>query len=105
MPDELGVGEQHRIALARGLMTEPEILILDEPTGTIDPITLNDVIKAILQSRKELNQTYIIMSHDTDFVKRVCDRAILMRGGKLIEFGPPDKIVDLFKESEQVMGA
>ncbi|OFV68639.1 methyl coenzyme M reductase system, component A2 [Methanosarcinales archaeon] len=105
MPDELGVGEQHRIALARGLMTEPEILILDEPTGTIDPITLNDVIKAILRSRKELNQTYIIMSHDTDFVKRVCDRAILMSGGKLIEIGPPEKIVDLFKEREQVMGA
>ncbi|OFV65987.1 MAG: ABC transporter, ATP binding protein [Candidatus Syntrophoarchaeum butanivorans] len=105
MPDELGVGEQHRIALARALMTEPDILILDEPTGTIDSLTLNDVIRAILRSRKELNQTYIIMSHDVDFVERVCDRAMLMSGGEMVKVGEPSEIVKLFKEREKVMGA
>ncbi|HEC57279.1 MAG TPA: ATP-binding cassette domain-containing protein, partial [Candidatus Syntrophoarchaeum butanivorans] len=98
-------GEQHRIALARALMTEPDILILDEPTGTIDSLTLNDVIRAILRSRKELNQTYIIMSHDVDFVERVCDRAMLMSGGEMVKVGEPSEIVKLFKEREKVMGA
>ncbi len=104
MPDELGVGEQHRVALARALMTEPELLILDEPTGTIDSLTLNDVIKAILQSRKELHQTYLIMSHDIDFMERVCDRAMFMSGGEVIKIGKPDEIIKLFKEQGSVMG-
>ncbi|MCW7077504.1 MAG: methyl coenzyme M reductase system, component A2, partial [Candidatus Syntrophoarchaeum sp.] len=104
LPDELGVGEQHRVALARALMTEPELLILDEPTGTIDSLTLNDVIRAILQSRKEMNQTYLIMSHDIDFMERVCDRAMLMSGGEVIKIGEPSEIIRLFKDREEVMG-
>ncbi|WP_456486990.1 methyl coenzyme M reductase system, component A2 [Candidatus Alkanophaga liquidiphilum] len=102
-PDELGEGERHRIALARALMKEPEILILDEPTGTIDSITQNVIAKAILSSRAELGQTYIIMSHDPDFIEKVCDRAILMRGGKIVEIGDPRNIVKMFKEIEKPM--
>ncbi|MHC1566150.1 MAG: methyl coenzyme M reductase system, component A2, partial [Candidatus Syntropharchaeales archaeon] len=85
-------------------MTEPELLILDEPTGTIDSLTLNDVIRAILQSRKEMNQTYLIMSHDIDFMERVCDRAMLMSGGEVIRIGEPSEIIRLFKDREEVMG-
>ncbi|MHC1585661.1 MAG: ATP-binding cassette domain-containing protein, partial [Candidatus Syntropharchaeia archaeon] len=103
-PDSLGEGERHRIALARAMMTEPDILILDEPTGTIDPLTLNDIAKAILTSREELGQTYVIMSHDPAFVETVCDRAMLMRGGKIVKIGEPKEVIALFKELEKPMG-
>ena len=97
-PDTVSEGEKQRIALARALMTEPHILILDEPTGTIDPLTLNDITRSILKSREELGQTYIIISHDPSFVETVCDRAMLMKSGKIIETGAPEIIVNLFDE-------
>ena len=86
-PDELSVGEKHRVALAQVLIKEPKIIILDEPTGTMDPITRVIVTDSILKARKELEQTFIIISHDMDFVLDVCDRSALMRGGKILDVG------------------
>jgi len=103
-PDELGEGERHRVALARALMTEPEVLILDEPTGTIDSVTQNVIAKAILSSREKLNQTFIIMSHDPEFIKKVCNRVMLMRGGRIVETGEPEKMVKLFEKIEKTNG-
>ena len=100
-PHELSVGERHRCALAQVLIKEPRIVILDEPTGTMDPITRNIVAESIHKSRVELEQTYIIVSHDMDFVLNVCDRAGLMRNGKLIKVGKPEEIVPLLTEEEK----
>ncbi|MDY6930789.1 MAG: ATP-binding cassette domain-containing protein, partial [Halobacteriota archaeon] len=97
-PDFVSEGEKQRIALARALMTEPSVLILDEPTGTVDPITMNDITRSILKSREELGQTYVIVSHDPEFVETVCDRAMLMKAGQKVETGDPNKIVKLFEE-------
>ncbi|MCK9151557.1 methyl coenzyme M reductase system, component A2 [Methanobacterium alcaliphilum] len=91
--NELSGGERHRIALAQVLIKEPNIVILDEPTGTMDPITRIQVSDSIIKARKELNQTFIIISHDMDFVLDVCDKASLMRGGKILKTGLPDEIV------------
>jgi methyl coenzyme M reductase system subunit A2 len=103
-PDLISEGEKHRVALARALMTEPHILILDEPTGTIDPVTINDISRSILSSRKALGQTYLIISHDPSFIELVCDRTMLMKAGKVIEIGPPKGIVDLYKKISIPMG-
>jgi len=86
-PDELSGGERHRVALAQVLIKEPNIIILDEPTGTMDPITRVQVTDSIRKARDELNQTFLIISHDMDFVLDVCDRAALMRGGKILKIG------------------
>ncbi len=93
-PDELSGGERHRVALAQVLIKEPKIIILDEPTGTMDPITRIQVTDSIRKAREELNQTFLIISHDMDFVLDVCDRASLMRGGKILKTGDPEGIVD-----------
>ncbi len=93
MPDELSEGERHRAALAQVLIKEPRIVILDEPTGTMDPITTVEVSNSILAARKNLEQTFVIVSHDTDFVKAVCDRGILMFRGKITTEGTPDELV------------
>ena len=65
-PDELSGGERHRVALAQVLIKEPNIIILDEPTGTMDPITRIQVTDSIRKARDELSQTFLIISHDMD---------------------------------------
>ncbi len=104
-PDELSGGERHRVALAQVLIREPNIVILDEPTGTMDPITRVQVTDSIRSARDELNQTFLIISHDMDFVLEVCDRAALMRGGKILKTGDPKIIVEDLtpKEKEKML--
>ena len=80
-PGELSDGERHRVALAQVLIREPRIVILDEPTGTMDPITKMDVKHSILHARDEMDETFIVVSHDMEFVRDVCDRVALVRGG------------------------
>ncbi|NYB51435.1 MAG: methyl coenzyme M reductase system, component A2 [Methanobacteriaceae archaeon] len=100
-PDELSGGERHRVALAQVLIKEPKIVILDEPTGTMDPITRVQVTDSIRKARDELNQTFLIISHDMDFVLDVCDRASLMRGGRILKIGLPSEIVDDLTRKEK----
>ena len=100
-PDELSGGERHRVAIAQVLIKEPNIVILDEPTGTMDPITRVQVTDSILKAREELEQTFLIISHDMDFVIDVCDRTALMRGGRLLKIGEPEEIVKELSPDEK----
>jgi methyl coenzyme M reductase system subunit A2 len=101
VPDELSQGERHRVALAQVLIREPNLVILDEPTGTMDPITKKDVSNSILTARAEIGETFMIVSHDLDFVREVCDRAALMRAGKIISIGPTAQVLDVLTEQEK----
>ncbi|MFZ3146260.1 MAG: methyl coenzyme M reductase system, component A2 [Methanothrix sp.] len=101
MPHELSEGERHRVAMAQVLIKEPRIVVLDEPTGTMDAITKIEVTNSILNAREELGETFIIVSHDMDFVKNVCDRAMLMRNGRAIFTGLPDEVLSKITEEEE----
>jgi len=104
-PGQLSEGERHRVALAQVLIREPRLIILDEPTGTMDPLTKIDVKHSILHARDEMDETFIVVSHDMDFVKDICDRLALMRGGKIIRIGKTDEVLSSLTEDErQVMG-
>lgn len=92
-PDALSVGEKQRIALARTMIIEPRFVVLDEPTGTMDPITRQAVAKSVLHARKELNETFLIVSHDMDFILACCDRVGLMKGGKMVALGTPQEVL------------
>jgi len=100
-PGELSNGERHRVALAQVLIREPLLVILDEPTGTMDPITKQDVKHSILHARDEMEETFIVVSHDMDFVRDICDRLALMRGGKIIDIGPTAVILAQVTEEER----
>ena len=100
-PGELSDGERHRVALAQVLIREPRLVILDEPTGTMDPITKQDVKHSILHARDEMDETFIVVSHDMDFVRDICDRLALMRGGKIIDIGPTATILAKVAEEEK----
>ncbi|HQP71099.1 MAG TPA: methyl coenzyme M reductase system, component A2 [Methanoculleus sp.] len=104
-PGQLSEGEKHRVALAQVLIREPRLVVLDEPTGTMDPITKLDVKHSILHSREEMDETFIVVSHDIDFVRDICDRVALMRGGKIIQMGPTEEVLAHLTEDERkVMG-
>jgi methyl coenzyme M reductase system subunit A2 len=99
-PDELSEGERHRAALAQVLIREPHLIILDEPSGTMDPITKADVARSIKNARNELGQTFIIVSHDLEFVLSTCEEVILMREGKIVSQGKPNDVLKTFTAEE-----
>lgn len=101
LPDQLSEGEKHRVALAQVLIREPRIILLDEPTGTMDPITKIDVKHSILHAREDMEETFIVVSHDMDFVREICDRAALMRNGKIVKIGPTNEVLEYLTQEER----
>lgn len=102
-PDDISEGERHRVAIARVLIKEPKIVLLDEPTGTADPLTRQEIVRSIRKSQADLDQTYLIVSHDIDFILNVCDRAALMRAGKIVSLGKPDEVIQVMRDQEKAM--
>jgi methyl coenzyme M reductase system subunit A2 len=105
MTDETSEGERHRIALAQVLIKEPRIVIMDEPTGTMDPITKMSVATSILKAREEIGETFVIVSHDMDFINEICDRVALMREGKIVDIGKPKNVLSHLTEEEWIKAA
>ncbi len=105
MTDELSEGERHRIALAQVLIKEPRIVIMDEPTGTMDPITKVAVTNSILKARDEVGETFVVVSHDMDFVNEICDRVALMRDGKIVDLGVPNSVLSQLTDEEKLKAA
>jgi len=99
---ELSVGERQRVTMAQVLMREPRIIIFDEPTGTMDPVTKNEVANSILTARQETGTTFVIVSHDMEFVSQVCDRVALMRLGKMVAIGDVEAVIAKVGEEDKV---
>lgn len=98
-PGELSEGERHRLALAQVLIKEPHVIVLDELTGTMDPITKRYVANSIISAREGIGEAFIIVSHDMDVVRMVCDRVAYMNGGKIISIGKPEEVLPLIIEA------
>jgi len=96
---ELSGGQKVRTTLALALCSKPDIIMLDEPFGDLDPLTLRIVANSIKRINKELNTTIIIISHNLNFIKELSKRAILIEDGKLIDDGDTLDILDKFKNS------
>jgi methyl coenzyme M reductase system subunit A2 len=105
MSDEISEGERHRVALAQILMKEPVIVVMDEPTGTMDPITKMEVTKSILKAREKMGDTFVIVSHDMDFLEEICDRVALMRNGKIVDIGAPAAVLSKLTDKERLEAA
>jgi methyl coenzyme M reductase system subunit A2 len=78
---------------------------MDEPTGTMDPITKVSVTNSILKAREEIGETFVVVSHDIDFVNEICDRVALMRNGKIVDIGSPKNILSQLTEEERIEAA
>jgi methyl coenzyme M reductase system subunit A2 len=95
---ELSGGQKVRATLALVLTSNPEVLILDEPFGDLDPITLRMISNSLKRINKEFNTTILMVSHHMDFVKEVTTRVLMIDDGKLVEDGDPQKISNIFLE-------
>ena len=94
---ELSGGQKVRVMLALILISKPEFLLLDEPFGDLDPITLRTVTNSLKTISKKYNITIIMVSHNTEFIKELSNRALFMDDGKIIDDSEDmDKIVDDF---------
>lgn len=93
---ELSGGQKVRATLALALASNPEVLILDEPFGDLDPITLKIVSNSLKKINKEFKTTILMVSHHVDFIREVATRAIMIEDGKIIMDGDPDKLCDEF---------
>ncbi len=94
---ELSGGQKVRVMLALILVSKPEFLLLDEPFGDLDPITLRTVTNSLKKISKKYKITIVMISHNTDFIKELSNRALFMDDGKIIDDSEDmDKIVDDF---------
>lgn len=90
-PDELSGGEQQRVAIVRALAMKPEVMLFDEPTSSLDPEMVGEVLSVIKDLIYE-GMTTIISTHEMDFARDVADRVAVLDRGEIIEEGEPEKI-------------
>ena len=90
---ELSSGQKNRVSLAKSLINKPEILLLDEPTASLDP-DIGDFIRSYVQEYRSKNQvTILLASHNMNEVERLCDSIIMMKKGKIIDRGTCAEII------------
>ena len=91
-PHELSGGQRQRIMISTALMTDPELLIADEPTTALDVSTQNEILKTLFNLKNEFNTALLLITHDFSIVKKICTYVYIMFRGKIVEEGPVDKI-------------
>jgi methyl coenzyme M reductase system subunit A2 len=99
---ELSGGEKIRIALALSLVFNPKVLILDEPFGDLDPLTLRRVANSLKRVKTSFKPAIVLVSHQLDFVEEVADRCILLEDGKVIMDGNPPEVISHFMGDTKV---
>ena len=92
-PSQLSGGQKQRVAIARALASNPKVLLCDEATSALDPQTTKSILELLKDINKKLNLTIVLITHQMEVVKAICDRVAVIENGDLIEEGP---MVDVF---------
>ncbi|AIN61296.1 methionine ABC transporter ATP-binding protein [Pseudomonas soli] len=87
-PAQLSGGQKQRVGIARALSTNPKILLCDEATSALDPQTTASVLQLLAEINRELKLTIVLITHEMDVIRRVCDRVAVMDAGQIVELGP-----------------
>jgi glycine betaine/proline transport system ATP-binding protein len=93
-PDELSGGMQQRVGLARGLASDAEILLMDEPFSALDPLIRRDMQEELLELQRSLKKTIIFITHDLNEALILGDRIAIMKDGRFVQVGTAEEIVD-----------
>jgi D-methionine transport system ATP-binding protein len=86
-PNQLSGGQKQRVGIARALAGDPKVLLSDEATSALDPETTRSILKLLRDLNQQLGLTVLLITHEMDVIKSVCDSAALMRGGRVVESG------------------
>lgn len=89
-PGELSGGQRKRVALARAIALDPEVVLYDEPTTGLDPVRADVINELIIKLKRELNVTGVVVTHDMTSAYKVADRIVMLQQGKIIADGTPD---------------
>lgn len=92
MPGELSGGQRKRVALARAIALDPEVILYDEPTTGLDPVRSDVINELILKLQRELKVTSIVVTHDMNSAFKVADRIVMLHEGHIVFDGTPDEI-------------
>lgn len=92
-PDRLSGGQQQRVAIVRSLMTDPELLLLDEITSALDPMLVGEVLEMVMELKQQ-GTTILMATHEMSFAHQAADRIVLLRDGHIIEDGTPRKVME-----------
>lgn len=93
-PKSLSGGQQQRVAIARAIILQPEVIIFDEPTSALDISVQAQVLLLLLSLQKKFGMTFIIISHDLNVIRYMCDRIVVMHRGKAVEIGTTDEVIN-----------
>ncbi len=92
-PDQLSGGQKQRVAIARTLAMDPDVILLDEPTSALDPTMVSEV-QAVIRDLSQTGKTMMIVTHEMNFARAICNRVFYMDQGGIYEEGTPDVIFD-----------
>lgn len=92
MPAELSGGMKKRVALARAIVLDPEVVLYDEPTTGLDPVTADVINELILRAQRTLKTTSVIVTHDMTSVNKVADRVVMLHDGRIVIDGSPAEV-------------
>lgn len=96
-PAQLSGGEKQRVGIARALANNPKVLLCDEATSALDPQTTDEVLDLLVKVKKEFNVTIVLITHEMEVVRKICDRVAVMNQGEIVEEG---SVLSVFKHPQ-----
>jgi D-methionine transport system ATP-binding protein len=96
-PRQLSGGQKQRVGIARALACQPKVLLCDEATSALDPETSDQILKLLAELNRELDLTVVMVTHEMDVVRGICDRVAVLDAGRLVETGD---VIDVFLNAE-----
>src|SRR5699024_7488161 len=93
-PSELSGGQKQRVGIARALANEPNVLLCDEATSALDPQTTDEILELLLKIKEERNLTIVIITHEMNVIRRICDEVAEMENGRVIEQGQVSNVFE-----------
>lgn len=99
-PKELSGGQKQRVGIARALATNPKVLLCDEATSALDPVTTKQILELIKEINKKLGITIVLVTHEMEVIKQICDRVAVMEKGNIVELG---NVYDVFSNPQATL--